>query len=133
MILICPCGSNLAYLQCCGPYVTGQAKAPTPEALMRSRYSAFAKRKFSYLAKTMAGQAAKEANLEAAKRDAPLIKWLTLEVLQAKTDKDHGTVEFKAHYRFEGETSVLHELSQFERIEGEWFYMGRVAGDFHLM
>ena len=38
----CPCGSLLAYAVCCGPLLTGERHAETAEALMRSRYTAFA-------------------------------------------------------------------------------------------
>ena len=37
----CPCLSGSAYQDCCGPYHSGSADAPTAERLMRSRYSAF--------------------------------------------------------------------------------------------
>ena len=37
----CPCGSGTAYGACCGPLHDG-APAPTAEALMRSRYTAYA-------------------------------------------------------------------------------------------
>ena len=36
----CPCGSGKSYAVCCGLLHTGAA-APTAEALMRSRYSAY--------------------------------------------------------------------------------------------
>ena len=38
----CPCGSELAYKSCCEPIVKGKTLAPTAEALMRSRYTAYA-------------------------------------------------------------------------------------------
>ena len=38
----CPCGSGRAFDECCGPFLSGAAAAPTPEALMRSRYAAYA-------------------------------------------------------------------------------------------
>ncbi|MEO0565894.1 MAG: YchJ family metal-binding protein, partial [Chloroflexota bacterium] len=37
----CPCGSGRAYKACCRPYHQGK-NPPTPEALMRARYSAYA-------------------------------------------------------------------------------------------
>ena len=40
----CPCDSGQTYVQCCGPWHQGLGLgvfAPTPEALMRSRYSAY--------------------------------------------------------------------------------------------
>ena len=39
--LACPCGLGDDYESCCGRFHAG-APAPTAEALMRSRYSAFA-------------------------------------------------------------------------------------------
>ncbi|MDX1560486.1 MAG: YchJ family metal-binding protein, partial [Marinobacter sp.] len=36
----CPCGSGKPYLECCRPFHQGDP-APSPEALMRSRYAAF--------------------------------------------------------------------------------------------
>ncbi|MBL4770156.1 MAG: hypothetical protein JKY61_03170 [Planctomycetes bacterium] len=39
--LMCPCGSQLAKSKCCVRYIQGFENAPTPEALMRSRYTAF--------------------------------------------------------------------------------------------
>ena len=38
---LCPCQSGLRYKRCCRPLHQG-APAPSPEALMRSRYSAYA-------------------------------------------------------------------------------------------
>ncbi|MHB0828541.1 MAG: YchJ family protein [Schaalia turicensis] len=36
----CTCGSGIAFRACCSPILDGEP-APTAEALMRSRYSAF--------------------------------------------------------------------------------------------
>ncbi|MEP6191186.1 MAG: YchJ family metal-binding protein, partial [Marinobacter sp.] len=47
----CPCGFTLAYEQCCQPLHRGEAAA-TPEALMRSRYSAFVVGQADYLLAT---------------------------------------------------------------------------------
>ena len=49
----CPCGSGRTLDQCCGPYLDGTAKAPTPEALMRSRYSAFVTVNVDHLERTL--------------------------------------------------------------------------------
>lgn len=50
---LCPCGSGRAYEECCEPYIEGREAAPTAEALMRSRYTAHALRKFDYLNETV--------------------------------------------------------------------------------
>lgn len=51
----CPCGGGAAaapYKKCCAPYHDGAMLPPTAEALMRSRYSAFVKKKIKYLVET---------------------------------------------------------------------------------
>ena len=38
----CPCCSGKIYEECCAPFHRKEKHAPTAEALMRSRYSAYA-------------------------------------------------------------------------------------------
>ncbi|CAM5692721.1 YchJ family metal-binding protein [Streptomyces violaceorubidus] len=45
----CPCGRPEPYARCCGRFHAGTAAAPSAEALMRSRYSAFVKGDAGYL------------------------------------------------------------------------------------
>jgi len=45
----CPCGTGRSFAQCCGAALSGAHPAPTAEALMRSRYTAFALRDTAYL------------------------------------------------------------------------------------
>jgi SEC-C motif domain protein len=46
---LCPCGTGLAYSECCEPIIKGQRPAGTAEALMRSRYSAYVKVETDYI------------------------------------------------------------------------------------
>ena len=48
----CPCCSGLLYQECCEPYHLYQKVAPTAEALMRSRYAAYAIPNGAYLMQT---------------------------------------------------------------------------------
>ena len=51
----CPCRKKReteTYAECCEPYHKGQKPAPTAEALMRSRYTAFALKDAAYLTVT---------------------------------------------------------------------------------
>lgn len=48
----CPCTSGLLYTACCAPYHRG-AEPPDSEALMRSRFAAFALRDDDYLWRTL--------------------------------------------------------------------------------
>src|SRR5512139_1238531 len=91
----CPCGSGNAYERCCGRYHAGPAhlRAPSPEALMRSRYSAYVLGLTDYLLATW-HPSTRPAALEP--WDASL-KWLGLEIRShAEADENHGTVEFIA-------------------------------------
>lgn len=118
--MTCPCGLAAEYAACCGRYHTG-AVAPTPEALMRSRYSAFVKGLESYLLATWHPETRPSAlNLAA---DMP-VKWLGLTVKGAGQQGDSGWVEFVARYREGPGAAVrLAEYSLFERIEGNWLYL----------
>ena len=49
----CPCGSGSSLNACCKPVIDGTAKAPTAEALMRSRYTAYTLQDINYLASTL--------------------------------------------------------------------------------
>ena len=67
----CPCGSGRAFEECCEPYLLGRLPAPTAEALMRSRYSAYALSSIDYLYKTSGPRVRKEFDAEGS-------KWLVL-------------------------------------------------------
>ena len=49
----CHCGSGRPYSACCAPYIHGEASPQTAEALMRSRYSAYAEHAIDYLGDTL--------------------------------------------------------------------------------
>ena len=48
----CPCGSGQDLDRCCAPYIDGNP-APTAEALLRSRYTAYVLGNVDYIAHTM--------------------------------------------------------------------------------
>ncbi len=118
----CPCGSTLALSECCGRYHAGPQHllAPTAEALMRSRYSAYVLGLHDYLLATWhAGT--RPASLEA---DPPGLKWLGLDVRRHSPQDDaHAVVEFVARNKLGGRAQRLHETSRFVREGGRWFYV----------
>ncbi|MFD4345370.1 YchJ family protein [Streptomyces coelicoflavus] len=119
--LSCPCGRSEPYEKCCGRFHAGTAAAPTAEALMRSRYSAFVKHDAGYLLRTWHPRT-RPARLDL---DAGM-RWTGLEILgTADGSAFHatGTVTFRASYR----GGSLHERSRFERVDGAWVY---VDGEF---
>jgi SEC-C motif-containing protein len=116
----CPCDSGQTYADCCGPWHKGFSQgvtAPTPEALMRSRYSAYVLGLIDYLLATWHPSTA-PGDLEL----SPL-KWLGLEVRHAQATGDAGVVEFVARCRDNGRGVRLHEISRFVREEGHWLYI----------
>ena len=116
----CPCGSGQAYAACCQPLHAGAASAPTAEALMRSRYSAYVHRLESYLLATW-HPSTRPSEIDLA---ADASKWLGLEVRRHDVQDDsHATVEFVARYRIAGRGHRLHELSRFVREDGRWYYI----------
>jgi SEC-C motif domain protein len=122
----CPCGSGETYVTCCGPFHAGLGNAshgngpfaPTPEALMRSRYSAYVLGLIDYLLATWHPSTA-PGELELSP-----VKWLGLEVLHAQSAGDAGVVEFVARLRdSSGRAERMHETSRFVREEGRWYYI----------
>lgn len=123
---LCPCGSNKPYTTCCARYIEGKEEAPTAEALMRSRYTAYTLLREDYLLATW-HHSTRPALLGLA--EEPPAKWLGLEVKRhEQQDAGHAIVEFVARYKVNGRAHRLHEVSRFVREKGRWFYVGGDAG-----
>jgi SEC-C motif domain protein len=123
----CPCGSGHPYGGCCAPLHRGGAQAPTAEALMRSRFAAFAAGDAAYLLATWHPRT-RPAELEL----DPAQRWTRLDVLATGAGgpfDDAGTVEFRAHYRRAGQRGSMHERSRFARVGGAWRYVDGEVGD----
>ena len=115
----CPCGADDRYEDCCGRY-HATLQAPSAEALMRSRYSAFVLDLTDYLLATW--HASTRPSSIAPNETG--IKWLGLEVRRQRVvDADHAEVEFVARSKLAGRAHRLHELSRFVREDGRWFYV----------
>jgi len=117
----CPCGSASAYRECCGPFVRGEAVAPTAEALMRSRYTAYVRRDEAYLLRTW------HPSTRPAALGLDDTAWLGLEVLGTEAGgegDDAGVVTFAASYEGSGgSVATLRETSRFVREDGAWLYL----------
>lgn len=117
----CPCGSGETYDACCGRFHRREGEAPTAEALMRSRYSAFVVGDVEHLLRTW-HPSTRPARLEL---DADQ-RWTGLEVLATSAggpfDAD-GTVEFTASSVAGGRRAVHRERSRFVREDRRWSYV----------
>lgn len=123
----CPCHSGRRYAACCAPYHRGEADAPAPGALMRSRYAAFALNLGPYLYRTLAAghpdRASSEAEfvLELARGRRPL-RYVGLSLLHEMAAGDAGEVLFYARIFEKGQSRSFAELSAFAREGGGWRY-----------
>ena len=117
---LCPCGTELQFAECCGPFLEGSQMAPTAEALMRSRYTAFVLERADYLLATWHA-----SHRPPAIEFDPGVKWLGLDVRQHRPlDDSHAEVEFVARQKSPGSPAVrLHERSRFVREAGRWYYV----------
>ena len=116
----CPCGSGLSFETCCCPIISGKEKVPTPERLMRSRYSAYVMRDVDYLVRTTHPTSCSPDLAESIATWMKQVEWVRLHVLNA--EKNH--VEFVAEYISDGTPAQHHEKSVFKKHKGEWFYVG---------
>ena len=122
----CPCGSGKRYEACCGVYHFGEQNAPTAEALMRSRYSAFVKHEINYLKQTMWPPYQKNFDeMEYLVRAQNSI-WLGLTIEDQEAgeigDKE-GTVTFTAVSMLNGSLAKQQEKSLFKTRNGRWYYV----------
>ena len=123
--LPCPCGAGRDYIECCGPFLAGEALPSTAEALMRSRYTAYALGEFDYLRTTWHSTT---RPTEIAPDNPP--KWVGLEILATENGGENDTegwVEFIARYKVQGRAFRLHERSRFVREDGAWRYIDGVV------
>jgi len=126
---LCRCGSGVVYLQCCAPFHTGDKLAPTAEALMRSRFSAYCLHNAAYLLATWDART-RPMTLSFA-GDQPC--WQSLDIVrtqQGRTKDSKGKVEFNAFYTEGGQRWCLNERSRFVKAGGRWFYVDGVVSCF---
>lgn len=116
----CPCGTGRSYAACCMPFHEGE-DAPTAEALMRSRYSAFALGIESHLMRSWHPRTRPVPPLL-----NPNIRWERLEVLEAvdgEAGDEEGIVEFAATGIDDGRRFTMRERSRFVRRGSRWVYL----------
>ncbi len=140
----CPCGSGALYAACCGRWHAGplHLQAPSAEALMRSRYSAYVRGLTAYLLDTWhtstrpsslgkESGAAEPTDADTSPRTdhrvpllTPSTQWLGLQVKQHRSTGPHrAEVEFVARSKWGGRAHRLHENSRFVFEAGRWYYV----------
>ena len=125
----CLCGSTESFKTCCGPLLSGEKSADTAEALMRSRYTAYARTAIDYLLSTTHPAKKGAYDADAMRSWAEESDWQGLEIISTEKggpDDDTGRVEFIARYSEKGKSREHHEIADFKKQNGKWyFYDGR--------
>lgn len=119
----CPCCSGREFATCCALYHRG-TEAPTAEALMRARYSAYARGDAAFLVRS--SHPLLRSKLKAKDLHASFaIAWCGLEIVATTAGgsaDSEGMVHFRARYRLGDRDQVLEERSRFTRVDGAWVY-----------
>lgn len=89
---------------------------------MRSRYCAFAMKHGAYLRDTTDPQTTHLFDHDAQDKWAEQAEFTALEIIRAVENGNKATVEFKAHYRMDGQDHVHHEVSKFRQQAGTWYF-----------
>ncbi|WP_319774689.1 YchJ family metal-binding protein [Breoghania sp.] len=128
----CPCCSGKDYELCCGPALEGRAWPETAEALMRSRYTAFARRDVKWLKQSLWPKYQKTLDMEGLTEFAQTREWVGLEierVAQGGVDDKTGMVRFVAKALSEGTIRDHREASLFRKKNKRWYYVAAIAED----
>ena len=116
----CPCGAVQPLAACCGPYLDG-ALPPNAEALMRSRYTAYALGHVEHIRRTWAPETC-PADLRLDDEQ----HWLGLKIRSVEAGgpgDTEGFVEFVARFKRAGRAVRLLERSRFRQVDGRWLYV----------
>ncbi|GAB92151.1 hypothetical protein GORHZ_164_00450 [Gordonia rhizosphera NBRC 16068] len=105
--------------------MSGQRRAGTAEALMRSRFTAFALGDRDHLLASWHPRTRPESlDLDDG------LQWYRLDVEEISGGSPFdttGEVTFTAYYRTGAARGTLHECSRFERYDGRWVYVDGVV------
>lgn len=108
----CPCGSNQPFAQCCEALIHGNKKATSPEALMRSRYSAYVQQAWHYIHQSW------HPHTRPSSISPTSTQWLGLTIVATNGQY----VEFIAGFKEDGKVMKLHEISLFRKDGEAWKY-----------
>ena len=123
--LECPCGSEKDFEDCCMPYLTGKEDAPTAEALMRSRYCAFVVQNVDYIFETHDSKTRGDLDREEIEAWSEGSDWEALNIVATQDGLENdttGKVEFVAEYTVGRKFQRHHELSEFAKKDGRWYF-----------
>ena len=124
-VLACPCDSGQTLADCCGRYHDGHS-APNAEALMRSRYSAYALGLIDYLIATTLPIQQASLERQAMADWSSHSQWLGLAVESHEPHPSstiHAYVSFTARWHDDAGEHQQHERSAFVQSQGHWYFI----------
>lgn len=119
----CPCQSGLTYQDCCAPLIARQAFASSPEALMRSRYTAYVQADIGYLRETTAEDRRSAYDFDQLGEWARQSEWLGLKVHNCEQVGQRGRVVFTARFKLNDGVHAHTEDSTFIQYDGRWYFV----------
>lgn len=126
----CFCSSQKEFSECCEPFIKRKAFPKRAEELMRSRYSAYVVVDIDYLIDTTILENRNLYNSDGIKEWATNSNWQKLEIVNTikggEFDED-GVVEFRAYYLEANNQKIHHEISNFKKINGVWYYVDGIV------
>jgi SEC-C motif-containing protein len=123
----CPCGSEELFENCCGP-VLETVDAPTPEALMRARYTAYVTHKTAFLGQSLHPNNRSDFDEKAVDKWSREANWQSLTIVSTSEKGNEGYVEFIARYKQETKINNHHEHAEFKKVDGKWYFWdGKMA------
>lgn len=125
----CPCGNNKNLSNCCGKFLYSNELPNTPVELMRSRYTAFVLNELDYIKNTAVGKALERMEEDKSSESEKHLKWVKLNIINynGSHNDNVGQVEFEAYFSLKGKISILHEKSNFKKINNKWFYIDGIT------
>lgn len=121
----CPCLSEKMFKDCCEPIINGQRNAETAEQLMRARYTAYTQVNMDFIERTHDPETKSDIDMEASREWAESTKWVGLEIIETQqggVNDERGTVLFQATFETDEGPQHHHELSQFTKRDGAWYF-----------
>ena len=127
----CPCGSGRNAKGCCGRALDGDPPA-TAEALMRSRYVAYAVGDVAYILTTTHPDSPHQGENrlaweEGVREFSKNTRFFGVDVEYTATTGTTAVVQFYARLERDGADTSFRERSRFAQVGGRWLYIDGVV------
>ncbi len=129
----CPCqqleSTPLSFSACCSPHLSGATTPQTAQALMRSRYSAYALGDIDYLINSWWPEQQKQLDVDAITLWSNNSDWRGLKIhnyRQGSAEDTEGWVDFSAFWiesNNSGQLQQHRENSYFKRLNKRWYFI----------